>query len=108
MTDGALLRLDVRRPRPGRVIVAVHGEVDMLTAPDLALGLEQHLDGTGTLVVDLSEVVFFGAAGLEVLLHIQTEARRRGMALQLVTGPHLQRLLHLVDLDRALPLHDAR
>ena len=108
MADETALRLDVWRPRPGTAIVVVRGEVDLLTATELALRLEEQLPATSTLVVDLSEVDFFGAAGLEVLVHIQSEAERRGLALRLVVGPHLRRLLSLVDLDRTLPVHDAR
>lgn len=108
MGDESLLRLDVRLPRPGTVVVAARGEVDLLTAPDLARGLEQHLQDASTLVVDLSEMEFFGAAGIEVLLQVQTEARRRGIVLRLVIGPHLRRVFTLADLDCALSVHDAR
>ena len=108
MGDETLLHLDVKRPRAGTVVVAVHGEVDMLTAPELAAGLEQQLDRASALVVDLSEVEFFGAAGLEVLVQVQSETRQRGLSLRLVVGPHLRRLLALVDLEGELCVHDAR
>jgi anti-anti-sigma factor len=102
----AVLRLCVRE-EPGAVVTQVHGEVDLLTAPRLAAELVEQVDGRSPVVVaDLSEVDFFGAAGLEALSQAQRSAERSGVSLRLVAGPQVRRLLTLVRLDRPLPVHD--
>ncbi|UIJ63567.1 STAS domain-containing protein [Amycolatopsis acidiphila] len=81
------LRLRVRRPRPRTAVVLVRGEVDVLTAPRLTELLVARLRGTlRTLVVDLSEVDFLGAAGLSSLLYADLLARHRGVTMRVVTG----------------------
>jgi len=102
------LPLDVRWRGAGIVVVTARGEIDLVTAPALAQRLEQHLPSSGELVLDLSEVAFFGAAGLQALVHVQREATRHGIIFRLVTGPQVHRLLGLVELDRTLLVHDAR
>jgi anti-anti-sigma factor len=62
------LRLVVLR-RPGLRIVQVVGELDMVTAPALRECLRiQLIMNPNTLVIDLNEVEFLGAAGVEVLI----------------------------------------
>jgi anti-sigma B factor antagonist len=86
-TGGQPLRLCVRRPRPGAAVVLVRGEVDTLTAPRLTELLTSRLRGTlRTLVVDLSEVDFLGAAGLSALLYANLLARQLGVTMRVVTG----------------------
>jgi anti-anti-sigma factor len=79
--------LCVRRPNPGTAVVTVRGEVDQLTAPRLTEMLTARLRGTlRTLVVDLSEVDFLGAAGLSALIGADLLARQCGVAFRVVTG----------------------
>jgi anti-anti-sigma factor len=81
------MRLCVRRPRPDTAVVFVRGDVDMLTAPRLTELLVARLRGTlRTLVVDLSEVDFLGAAGLTALLYADLLARHSGITMRVVTG----------------------
>lgn len=93
---------------PGVVVVAVRGEVDLLTAPRLAAAVTEQADGrAGVLVADLSEVAFFGAAGLEALAQAQQRAAAAGVSLRLVVGPHVSRLLSLLDPERPLPAYES-
>ena len=52
----------------GVPVVRVAGEVDMATAPQLRERLEEMPEGTGTLVVDLTDVSFLDSTGLSVLV----------------------------------------
>ncbi|WP_434446795.1 STAS domain-containing protein [Lentzea sp. E54] len=70
---------------PGAVVLAVRGEVDMVTSPLLRDRLQEHLRPTCLdLVVDLTEVSFFGAAGLTDLVIARRTAQEVGVRLRLV------------------------
>jgi anti-sigma B factor antagonist len=58
----------------GAVVVAVHGEVDGMTCPLLHDRLIAHVRSTHHLILDLSGVSFFGAAGLTVLVVVREAA----------------------------------
>lgn len=103
----AVIQLHLRE-EPGAVVTEVHGEVDLLTAPLLAAALVEQADGRAPVVVaDLSEVDFFGVAGLEVLSQAQRSAEQAGVSLRLVASPQVRRLLNLLALDRPLRVHDS-
>lgn len=70
---------------PGAVVITVRGEVDLLTSPLLRDALLTQLPGPGTrVIVDLTAVGFFGAAGLNVLATIRAAALAAGTGLCLV------------------------
>lgn len=70
---------------PGAVVLAVRGEVDMSTSPLLRDRLHEHIRPTCLhLAVDLTEVSFFGAAGLTVLVTVREAAEAAGIRLCLV------------------------
>ncbi len=89
---GTGLPLDtaVSRPRPGAVLLEVHGEVDTLTAPRLEAGLDDALDVARTedraVVVDLTGVTFLASSGLAVLIHGARRVTARGSRLHVVTA----------------------
>lgn len=65
-------------------VVRVAGEIDMLTAPSLLVALLDEVDRSGgSVVVDLSAVTFFGAAGLNALLSGRKYAEVKGRPLLL-------------------------
>lgn len=95
------MRVRVRRPRRGLVIVVVQGEVDRLSAPRLEEMLTSRLRGTlNALVVDLSGVDFLGTAGLTALLRADLLARQCGISLRILSGDNrgVVRALRLTDL----------
>jgi anti-anti-sigma factor len=72
---------------PGAVVLAVRGDVDSCTSPLLRDRLLEHLrPACPQLVVDLTEVGFFGAAGLTVLVTVRQAAEAAGIRLCLVAG----------------------
>jgi anti-sigma B factor antagonist len=67
--------------RPGVVVVEVAGEVDTYTAPalDVCLHSQATQRGVRTLVVDLRDVSFLGAAGVAVLARTRRRCRMHGV-----------------------------
>jgi anti-anti-sigma factor len=62
------------------VVVEVAGDVDLCTAPDLEAALQEHVRACpGVLRVDLGEVRFLGAAGLQVLVRAHRQAAAAGV-----------------------------
>jgi anti-sigma B factor antagonist len=58
------------------VVVAVSGELDLHSAPELMAVLDEHMrdPGTDVVVVDLTDVAFLGSSGLGVLANLATRA----------------------------------
>jgi anti-sigma B factor antagonist len=68
-TDAGGLRMVASRPRPDVLVVAIHGEVDELTAPEWTAYLRHHdADSSPHLVLDLAGITFIGSTGLALLL----------------------------------------
>ncbi|MEO7194462.1 MAG: STAS domain-containing protein [Pseudonocardiaceae bacterium] len=83
-TPRQLLWLSVRHRDPGVLVVAVSGDLDMLTAPLLDECLREQLSGAVPhLVVDLEGVKFLGACGLRCLLQARELAETTGVVLHL-------------------------
>lgn len=93
-----------------QVIVQVSGDVDMFTEPQLASGVQDAIaSGSSVIVVDLTMVSFFSAAGIRCLESALSAVQAQGSTLCLVcpdAGP-ARRILHLLDLDREWPLYPA-
>jgi len=71
--------------RPGAVVVGVRGEVDMSTAAQLADAIEwAQQQPQPAVVIDLTEVRFFGSPGTAVLVTAETNARDTGRLLRVV------------------------
>ncbi|SHF29503.1 STAS domain-containing protein [Streptoalloteichus hindustanus] len=73
------------RQLDGALVVAVSGEVDMLTTPTLRAHLQHHMEAhPDLLVVDLSGVTFLGSSGLAVLVAAAQRAKESGIPFRLV------------------------
>ena len=96
MLHDPIFSLDVRRCDAG-TLVAVTGELDVATAPQLALALAQ---AEGEVTVDLSGATFADPASLRVLL----AARDSGCQLRVLRRRDgaVARLLMLTDTEAAL------
>jgi anti-sigma B factor antagonist len=110
-----LLTVTTHPASPGVVVIMVCGEVDLLTSPLLRDALLAQLRGPGLrLIVDLTAVGFFGAAGLTVLATARQATLAAGTRLCLIantrpvllpltiTGMHTQFDIY-PDLAHALP-----
>ncbi|TIC87585.1 STAS domain-containing protein [Nocardioides sp. GY 10113] len=96
--------------RDGITVVALSGELDLLSAGPARAALEgQLIAGIAGLVVDVSGLGFIDSAGLGVLVRTHKKARvlRTGFAVACPEGT-VRRLLRLTGLLRALQVHDTR
>ncbi|HUB36764.1 MAG TPA: STAS domain-containing protein [Solirubrobacteraceae bacterium] len=96
MSVGEHLRIEVRRDRD-RTVLALHGELDLLAAPQLQREIERcEGNPADTLVLDLDDVRFIDSAGLRVILAAHQRAGERGGRMALTPGPEqVQRLLSI-------------
>jgi anti-sigma B factor antagonist len=79
---------------PDRVVLALHGELDLLGAPLLEEQIEKvEADTPATVVLDLQELQFVDSAGLRVILAAHERSRRQGKQFALTRGSEqVQRL----------------
>jgi anti-anti-sigma factor len=90
-------RVEVTR-RSRRARVAVRGELDIATKPVLERALIERARIGAPVVLDLRELAFIDARGLELLLRTNAHARRDGWELQLIPGRCVRRLLNVCGL----------
>ncbi len=102
------LRVDVSRN--GTVaVVAVGGELDLASGPELESELDQ-ITGPDTqlVVIDLRELGFMDSTGLSILVRAHQRLASQGCELALAKGsPQVQRLLDLTGVAERLRLVDA-
>jgi len=91
----------------GSRLIAVRGELDLFTAPELRERLRRHLDGPAPshLVVDLSACPFVDASGCHALLTAARRLARHGRRL-VVVNPHEgnARVFAVMGLDELFPI----
>ena len=94
---------------PGSVVtIAVHGQADLHTAPQLREAMTNAIDGGATsLIVDLSDATFVDSMTLGVLLGAVKRLRPHGGKVAVVcVSPHIRRIFEITLLDRVFSLHD--
>ena len=89
---------------PGQLVLAVTGEIDMLTAPQLAGAISVCLQRQPRiLVLDLTRVSFISAAGLSALVRADAEAHAWQVRLRIVIAhPAVRRLFALTNAENLL------
>ncbi|MBV9002012.1 MAG: STAS domain-containing protein [Solirubrobacterales bacterium] len=90
----------------GVTVVAVTGELDILTAPKLATRLDDLIRrDQGDVVIELSDAGFIDSLGLHALLNAQRRLSRQSRSLAVVCGPGpVRHSIELARLDDALGL----
>ncbi len=104
------LGVQLRRPEGDVALLVLHGEIDALTAPQLASGLRALLaEPVDRLVIDLSGVSFLASNGLAELIRTAQVAEQRGRRLRLVvTTRAVRRPLQITGSAQLFDLfHDA-
>lgn len=91
------------------VIVAVRGEIDLYTAPQLRSEFVHALDnGARRLIVDMSRVEFCDSTGISVLLSAMKRSREKGGDLILVApNPAVTKILEVTGLDAVFSVHES-
>jgi anti-sigma B factor antagonist len=90
----------------GTVVVAVQGEVDPVTAPELEQALFAAAQGARDLIVDLSGTTFFDSSGIHALMRVGSWANAEGTRLSLVCGPSCVRsVLEITGVDALYEMH---
>lgn len=98
-------QLTIRRQRdPLALTLHVGGVIDTITAPTLAVNLEIALGaGAPMLIVDLTDVDFLAAAGINLLVDVQRLTEGFSTAFRVVApGPATNRPLRALGLDAYL------
>ena len=90
----------------GDVVVAVRGELDVLTAPFLWEQMEPALLGvTGRLVFDFADMGFIDSMGLGVIVRAQSRLRGEAPERQVIVrhlNAHARKVFEITGLDRVL------
>jgi anti-sigma B factor antagonist len=98
--------VSVEEPSPGRIVIAVAGEIDVSTAPQLERALAE-AGAEKRVVLDLSECQFIDSSGLRTLLGARSAAESAGGSLALVVADSgLLRVFEVVGLGDVLEIHD--
>jgi anti-sigma B factor antagonist len=97
-------------PTDGVAGVAVRGEVELATAPELTVALEEGIRrSSGAFVVDLVAVDFLDSSGVACLVRARALLGRDDRALALVCPPgSVRRVLELTGIDELVPVYGSR
>lgn len=92
----------------GRTVIAVSGELDVLTAPQLHARLDEAIDqGHRDVWVDLRPTEFIDSSGLSALVAANKRIRSLGGDLGLVCpAGNIRRLIEIVSLDQIFEIRD--
>ncbi len=87
------------------VRVGVGGEIDLRNAAALSEYSCAQLRSSPRVILDLSEVGFFGTPGLAVFDELDEVSRQNSARWALVCGRPVQRLLRVADPEQRIPKH---
>jgi anti-sigma B factor antagonist len=88
------------------VVIAVSGEVDALTAPQLSAAIDDATTGSPAgVIVDLSKVKFLASAGLGLLVATQEQVTVNARFGVVADGPTTRRPITLLGLDSVITLY---
>jgi anti-sigma B factor antagonist len=93
-----------------RHVVAVRGEIDLFTAPDLKATLVAAIDsGKSRIVVDLTDTTFLDSTALGVLIGVVKRLRARDGVLTLVNvDPNIAKTFEITGLDQIFVISASR
>lgn len=102
--------LRVEQLEGGIALVALTGEHDLNTAPELGRALDEGVKGAQGVVVDLSRATFVDSTILGVILEGRRRALAAGRGFAVAndgTAPAVTRVLEITGLRTELPVHAA-
>jgi anti-anti-sigma factor len=98
-----LARFDTNWTTSSVAIVSAQGDIDMTNADTLTEYSLADLVRCHGLILDLTRLKFFGAAGFSALHRISVSCSRAGISWALVPGARVSRVLQICDPDGLLP-----
>jgi anti-sigma B factor antagonist len=104
-------RVEAATAEGGMPVLAMFGEHDLSTAPDLRARLHE-LGESSAIIIDLDETTFVDSSILGVLVGGLRRARERDVAFGLVLGekahPAIRRIFELTGLHEVFPIFASR
>ena len=101
-----LARLDTHWTESSVAVVSTHGDIDRMNAHTLTEYSLADLARCRGLILDLTRLEFFGAAGFSELHRISVNCARAGIGWALVPGAAVSVVLRVCDPDGLLPAVD--
>ena len=101
-------QIEVEPDLEGRVVVIVHGSLDLPEVGPLRAALQEICAGDcPAVVIDLSDVTFIGSSGLGVLVQAKQELDKleRSLVLRGV-GPRIRRTFQVTHLDQVFDMEN--
>ena len=95
----------------GVCVIAVRGELDLSTAPDLEGPLDAAVDGDGSSVlIDLAECEFIDSTGIALIVRGWQKLEGNGGGRLAICSPNdqVRRVLDVSGLDQSIPVHGSR
>ena len=98
------------KPAAGLAVIALTGEVDLYTAPELKQELVRVIeDGACNVVIDMTETTFIDSTTLGVLVSGLKRLNPSGGKLTLVvTDRNIRKIFEITGLDRVFTIHEKR
>lgn len=107
MTTSGDFDVRVEELPDGAVVMHVHGDLDLATAPELERELAERT-ADARLVIDLTPCSFLDSSGVRVLAAAAGDAERRGGQLGLVVvDPGIARVLEITGIDSLTAVHSS-
>jgi anti-sigma B factor antagonist len=109
MTDVASVEITRKPLGDDEWLIAVAGQIDLFTAPQLKAAVSQAIDeGAKRLVVDLTATTFMDSTGLGVLVGARKRIGREehSVAVILPPGSEIHRVFEFAGLDRLFEFLD--
>lgn len=98
-----------RTDHNGYAVIAVEGELDLASAPDLAtIGDQVLAGGAANVIIDASELAFCDSSGLRVLVQLANDLRPSGGRLVIAAAqPIVLRVLEITGLTETVVIADS-
>jgi anti-sigma B factor antagonist len=90
-------------------VIAVAGEADLYSAPELKRVLDEAIDAGGKdVVVDLTKTTFLDSTAISVLVEASKRLRPEGRVALVCVDQNLVKIFRITALDRLFPLFSSR
>ena len=90
-------------------VIAVAGEADLYSAPDLKRALDEAIEAGGKdIVVDMTRTTFVDSTALSVLVEATKRLRPDGRVALVCVDQNLVKIFRITALDRLFPLYSSR